>query len=135
MSPSSASTATILALAVALVICGCETQEASVKETPMSTVKEREGFGRPAASGDLVTINYNIRLQNGREILRDTGYRFVLDTETVINAMNQAVRGMKPHGVRVLECPPQRHWGRQGYGGVIPPNETLTFTIELVAIN
>ncbi len=101
----------------------------------MSTLKEREGFGRPAASGELVKINYNIRLQNGRENLRDTGYRFVLDTGTVIDAMNQAVRGMKPHGVRVIECPPQRHWGRQGYAGIIPPNEPLTMTIELDSID
>ena len=132
MSPSARS---VLALAVALVVCGCGKREASVKETPVSTVQERVGIGRPAKSGDLVTISYNIRLEDGREILRDTGYKFVLDTGSVIAVMDQAVRGMKPHGVRVIECPPQRHWGRQGYAGIIPPNEPLTMTIELDSID
>ena len=125
----------VLALAAALFVCGCGSRETSVKETPVSTVQEREGFGLPAKSGDLVTINYTIRLKDGREILQDTGYRFVLDTGSVIAAMDQAVRGMKPHGVRVIECPAQRHWGRQGYAGIIPPNETLMMTIELDSID
>jgi FKBP-type peptidyl-prolyl cis-trans isomerase len=132
MSPTARS---VLALAVALFVCGCGTRDTSVKETPVNTVNEREGFGLPAKSGDLVTINYSIRLEDGREILNDTGYRFVLDTGSVIAAMDQAVRGMKPHGVRVIECPAQRHWGRQGYAGIIPPNETLMMTIELDSID
>lgn len=131
MSPSARP---VLALAVALVLCGCGKRETSVKETPVNTVEERVGFGRAARPGDLVTISYSIRLQNGREILQDTGYSFILDSGSVIGAMDQAVRGMKLHGLRVVEAPPQRHWGRQGYAGIIPPNEPLTMTIELDAI-
>ncbi len=135
MSATNTAGRTILALTVALVTGGCGGRDATVKETPVSTVTEREGIGRPAVSGDLVTINYSIRLEDGREILRDTGYRFILDTGSVIAAMDQAVRGMRVRGRRVVECPPHRHWGRQGYAGVIPPNEKLTMTIELEAID
>ncbi len=135
MSATSTPGRTILALAVALVTCACGGRDPTVKETPVSTVTEYEGIGRPAVSGDLVTINYSIRLEDGREILRDTGYRFILDTGSVIEAMDQAVRGMRVRGRRVVECPPHRHWGRQGYAGVIPPNETLMMTIDLEAID
>ncbi len=94
------------------------------------------GIGRPAHADDLVTINYRVRLANGREILRDRDYRFELGRSTVITAIDEAVQGMREHGRRTVESPPNKHWGRAGYGnGAIPPNVTLTIDIELLAID
>lgn len=124
------------ALAVLALLTGCKPPDVSIKQTPVRVTSETVGIGRPAHAGDLVTINYRVRLANGREILRDGDYRFELGRSTVITAVDEAVQGMREHGRRTVESPPNKHWGRAGYGnGAIPPNVTLTIDIELLAID
>lgn len=123
-------------LAVLALLTGCEPPDVSIKQTPVRVTSETMGIGRPAHAGDRVTINYRITLPDGREVLRDRDYRFELGSSTVITAIDEAVEGMRKRGRRTVESPPNKHWGRAGYGnGAIPPNVTLTINIELVAID
>ncbi len=121
----------ILGLLLLLPACR-QAGDPTVKATPVKVVSESEGVGRPAESGDLVTIDYQIFLENGREVLSQTEYRFILGTGAVIDGIDDAVRGMRITGTRKILCPPHRHWGRGGYGnGAIPKDETLTIVLEL----
>ena len=121
----------ILGLLLVLPACGAA-KDPTVKETPVKVVTEVEGFGRPATGGDMVTIDYRIFLEDGREVLSQRGYRFVLGSDSVIEGIDAAVRGMRITGKRTILCPPHHHWGRGGYGdGAIPKDETLTIVLEL----
>ena len=72
-------------LGLLLLLPACRPPEdPTVRSTPVEVVVEKEGVGRPAVSGDTVTIDYRIFLENGREVLSDTEYRFILGTESVI---------------------------------------------------
>lgn len=125
-----------LVLGVILLLPACgEPQDPTVKETPIQVLSETEGVGRAAGQGDLVTISYRVRLEDGREILRDTGYKFVVGSGSVIAGIDEAVRGMRVSGKREFLCPPHRHWGRGGYGGKVPADETLTIALDLQAID
>ena len=127
--------ASILALAVAGHLGGCGAIDPTVKETPVKIISEEVGVGRAAAAGDLVTIKYRILLPDGQVVLSDPDYSFELRTGVVILGVDDTVEGMRRRGKRVVECPPQKHWGRPGYGkGKIPPNTTLTIDIELLRI-
>jgi FKBP-type peptidyl-prolyl cis-trans isomerase len=126
----------VAALAVTVSLGGCQPADPSVKETPISLISETVGVGRPAQKEDLVTINYRIVTDEGREILSEDGYQFILGTGAVIAGIDDAVKGMRVSGERLISCPPHRHWGRHGYGDYeVPPNATLTIHIELQAID
>ncbi len=116
---------------------GCdEPADPTVKDTPISVLREVEGVGRPAMKGDLVTINYRMVTEEGQEVLQENGYRFILGTGSVIEGIDDAVKGMRVSGERFILCPPHRHWGRDGYGDEkVPANSMLTIHIQLEAID
>ncbi len=115
---------------------GCTPDDPTVANTPVSVVNEMVGIGRPAMDDDLVTIDYRIVTDEGREILSGVGYRFILGTGSVIEGIDDATEGMRVSGERTVRCPPHRHWGRDGYGDYeVPANATLTIQIKLKAID
>ena len=114
---------------------GCDRIDVSVEETPVIIVDDEVGRGVKAEDGDIVTIRYVVKLESGAVALSDEQYSFELGANSVIAGIDETVRGMRLGGQRVILCPPQKHWGRAGYGnGRIPPNETLTIDIQLKAI-
>jgi FKBP-type peptidyl-prolyl cis-trans isomerase len=124
-----------VALATPLAGCG-KPPDAIVEDTPVKMISETDGVGPPAKADDLVTIDYRILLDDGRELLSEHGYRFIIGTDSVIEGIDDAVRGMRVTGERVVRCPPHRHWGRGGYGANdVPPNATLTIYLKLQAID
>jgi peptidylprolyl isomerase len=127
----------IATLGLLLLLPACRPpQDPTVRSTPVKVVSDSEGVGRPAVDGDTVTIDYRIFLENGREVLSDTEYRFILGTGSVIGGIDDAVQGMRITGRRKILCPPHRHWGRGQYGnGAIPADEMLTIEIELDSID
>ncbi|MHC4217614.1 MAG: FKBP-type peptidyl-prolyl cis-trans isomerase [Planctomycetota bacterium] len=128
--------ATLIGLVVAAPLAGCEPPDTTVRETPVAIIRETVGVGRPARDNDLVTINYRILTDDGREVLSEDGYRFIMGTGAVIEGIDDAVHGMQITGERVISCPPQLHWGRGGYGAHdVPANATLTIFVELEAID
>jgi len=96
----------------------------------------REGKGASPKATDTVTVNYRGTLPDGTEF--DSSYarhepaEFPLDH--VIKCWTEGVQKMKVGGKAKLTCPPQIAYGERGAHGVIPPNATLTFEVELLAI-
>ena len=131
-----ARTATICVV-TGLLLIGChERPDPTVRETPVTILKEVEGYGRPVSEGDRVTIAYRLILPDGSDLQQFDGFKFELGAGSVIDGVNDAVLGMKLRGKRSVAVPPHKHWGRAGYGnGAVPPNTMLRLEVELVAVN
>ena len=97
------------------------------------------GTGNAAASGQKVSVHYTGWLTNGTKFdsSKDRGEPFVfpLGKGHVIKGWDEGVAGMKVGGKRKLTIPPQLGYGARGAGGVIPPNATLTFDVELLKVD
>lgn len=95
------------------------------------------GTGANAVSGKKVTVNYTGWLTNGKQFDTSVGkrpFQFKLGAGQVIQGWDDGVAGMKVGGKRQLRIPPNLGYGSQGVSGVIPPNATLTFDVELLAV-
>ena len=103
------------------------------------------GTGAEARAGQPVTVHYTGWLYDptgnkdrGRKFDsskdRDDPFKFDLGTGSVIRGWDEGVQGMQVGGTRVLRIPPELGYGARGAGGVIPPNATLVFEVELLAV-
>jgi len=98
-----------------------------------------EGTGETAQAGQMVTVHYTGWLENGSKFDsskdRNDPFRFKLGAGQVIRGWDEGVAGMKIGGTRKLTIPANLGYGARGAGGVIPPNATLIFDVELLALN
>jgi len=98
----------------------------------------RVGTGAEAKAGNTVDVHYVGTLTNGSKFdsSRDRGkpFSFPLGAGRVIQGWDQGVAGMKIGGLRKLTIPPHLGYGARGAGGVIPPNATLIFEVELLGV-
>jgi len=96
------------------------------------------GTGAEAKSGQTVSVHYTGWLTNGTKFdsSKDRGqpFMFPLGGGRVIKGWDEGVQGMKVGGVRKLTIPANLGYGAQGAGGVIPPNSTLVFEVELLDV-
>jgi FKBP-type peptidyl-prolyl cis-trans isomerase len=100
------------------------------------------GDGATATAGHTVTVQYTGWLyqdgQKGRKFDssrdRDQPFQFPLGAGRVIKGWDEGVAGMKVGGQRTLIIPPGLAYGAGGAGGVIPPNATLMFDVELLGV-
>lgn len=97
------------------------------------------GNGAEAKAGDMITVNYTGTLDNGNKF--DSSYdknepfSFTLGAGEVIKGWDLGIAGMKVGGKRQLTIPSELGYGERGAGGVIPPNATLHFTVELLNVS
>ena len=107
--------------------------------------ERKQGTGAEAVAGKRVTVHYTGWLfdaaaadKKGRKFdsSRDRGdpFSFLLGAGQVIRGWDEGVAGMKVGGQRTLTIPPEMGYGARGAGGVIPPNATLVFDVELLGV-
>ncbi len=96
------------------------------------------GAGQPAKPGDMATVHYTGWLANGTKFDssrdRNEPLSFRLGVGQVIKGWDEGVGTMRVGGKRKLIIPPDLGYGARGAGGVIPPNATLTFEVDLLAL-
>ena len=111
----------------------------------MKMTDVKEGTGAEAVNGKTVVVHYTGWLYDeaapdhkGKKFdsSRDRGdpFDFPLGAGHVIKGWDQGVAGMKVGGQRTLVIPPEMGYGARGAGGVIPPNATLLFDVELLGV-
>lgn len=98
------------------------------------------GMGEEATAGNTVTVHYiGVSWSTGREFdaswNRNETFDFPLGRGRVIAGWDQGVAGMRVGGRRQLTIPPQLGYGASGAGGVIKPNETLVFVVDLIGLS
>lgn len=96
------------------------------------------GSGKTAENGDTLSTHYVGKLENGTVFDESYGrgqpLQFVLGSGQLIRGWELGLVGMKEGGKRQLVIPSELGYGERGAGGVIPPNATLLFEIELVSV-
>ncbi|MBP9771921.1 MAG: FKBP-type peptidyl-prolyl cis-trans isomerase [Candidatus Pacebacteria bacterium] len=148
------STALIIIIVLALVGFGIYASRGTSNENVTEETMESEwnmnaaglgikivtkGSGPAAERGDTVTVHYTGTLENGTKfdssVDRGEPFMFTLGENRVIAGWEQGVLGMQVGEKRSLNIPAELGYGAAGAGGVIPPNATLLFDVELLAIN
>lgn len=120
------------------VVANAISQTEAEQNNDMKIDDIKVGTGDEAKNGDMVAVHYVGRLDDGTEFdnshKRGAPIEFTLGAGMVIPGWEEGIAGMQVGGERVLVIPPEKAYGAAGAGGVIPPNATLTFTVELVEI-
>lgn len=140
----------LAALALFVIACSHATQDTSSSwdfSMPAKTEKtgsgleyriDRAGTGAHPVPGQTVRVHYTGWLTNGTKFDssrdRNEPYEFVIGRGNVIRGWDEGVGAMKVGEIRTLVIPPALGYGARGMGGVIPPNATLVFKVELLAV-
>ena len=135
--------AVVTALAVPVIASANETIDKAAKEkgavkTSSGMVYQslKEGKGKSPNAASTVEVNYRGTLTNGKEF--DSSYKrkqsISFPLSGVIPCWTEGVQLMKVGGKAKLVCPPELAYGSQGAGADVPPNATLIFEVELLAI-
>ena len=121
--------------------------QSKLNATPenLQKIDVKQGTGAEAVAGHTVVVHYTgwlydsskpdshgAKFDSSRD--RNAPFSFGLGAGRVIKGWDEGVAGMKVGGQRTLVIPPQLGYGARGAGGVIPPNATLMFDVELLAV-
>ena len=111
----------------------------SIKNNMLEIETIVEGSGVESKVGDSLTVHYTGMLEDGTKfdssVDRGTPFNFILGIGQVIEGGEKGMEGMKVGEKRKLTIQPEYAYGERGVPGVIPPNATLIFEVELLEIN
>jgi FKBP-type peptidyl-prolyl cis-trans isomerase FkpA len=97
------------------------------------------GQGAAASAGRNIVVHYAGWLADGTQFdsskEKQDPFEFTLGRKEVMDGWEEGLRGMKVGGTRKLTVPPELAYGEEGAGDTIPPNETLTFEVELLSVS
>ncbi len=123
-----------------ILIASDTMSDANVVTTPsgLKYVELKEGTGATPERGQTVEVHYIGTLEDGTKFdsSRDRGqpFKFKIGVGQVIKGWDEGLSTMKVGGRRNLIIPPELGYGSRGAGGVIPPNATLLFDVELLGV-
>ena len=111
----------------------------SIKNNMLEIETIVDGSGVESKVGDSLTVHYTGMLEDGTKfdssVDRGTPFNFILGIGQVIEGWEKGMEGMKVGEKRKLTIQPEYAYGERGVPGVIPPNATLIFEVELLEIN
>ena len=138
-----------IAVLMLLAACGGNTETGNTETSNVTELIRQDdqvGTGAEAQSGQVVVVHYTgwlydasrpdrkgAKFDSSRD--RNEPFSFNLGAGEVIPGWDQGVAGMKVGGKRKLTIPPELGYGARGAGGVIPPNATLIFEVELLGVS
>jgi len=134
------SSAVVVAILCAMPVHAAETKVNKMMTTDsgLKYVDVVVGKGASPTSGKQVKVHYTGTLENGTKfdssVDRKKPFSFVIGIGQVIKGWDEGVMGMKVGGKRKLVIPANLGYGARGAGGVIPPNATLLFDVELLDV-
>lgn len=125
-----------IALAVATFSVGAAEQKDVKTASGIGIKVSKVGSGATPKASDMVKVHYRGTLADGKEF--DSSYKrgepTVFPLDRVIPCWTEGIQTLKVGSKATLTCPPNLAYGSRGAGGVIPPNATLTFEVELLDI-
>ena len=121
------------------------TSKFGAKVNELQVVDQKTGAGAEAVSGKAIIVHYTGWLYDAAapdghgakfdsSVDRNIPFGFFLGAGKVIKGWDEGIIGMKVGGKRTLVIPPNKGYGERGAGGVIPPNATLVFDVELLEV-
>lgn len=113
-------------------------ENATTTPSGLKYIEIKEGEGATPTTGQTVSVHYTGTLEDGKKFdsSRDRGqpFNFKIGVGQVIKGWDEGVGTMKVGGRRTLIIPSELGYGSRGAGGVIPPNATLIFDVELLGV-
>ncbi len=119
-------------------IISMDLDQAVTTDSGLKYIDIVEGTGETPQKGQKVTVHYTGTLTDGKKFDsskdRNQPFTFTIGVGQVIKGWDEGVASMKVGGQRTLIIPPELGYGARGAGGVIPPNATLLFDVELLGV-
>jgi FKBP-type peptidyl-prolyl cis-trans isomerase FkpA len=127
---------TCLSFAIAVLSASAFAADTETLPSGVKVIHSRIGSGPMPRASDTVTVNYRGTLADGKEF--DSSYKrnapASFPLSRVVPCWTEGMQRIKVGGKATLICPPATAYGDRGAGNVVPPNATLSFEVELLAI-
>lgn len=112
--------------------------QAVTTESGLTYIVTKQGDGAPVKAGQMVVVNYTGLLTNGTlfdsSLARNEPFSFPVGAGMVIKGWDEGLQNLRVGDHATLIIPPEIGYGASGAGGIIPPNATLIFIVEVLGV-